>query len=134
LEASVKFGYTIVYVSDVRAALDFYGRAFGFPTRFVHESGLYGELDTETTTLAFAAHELADGNFPGGYQRVDPAALPFGMELGFVTTDVPAAVQRAVKAGATIAAEAQTKPWGQIVAYVRAPEGTLIELCTPVGG
>ena len=26
-----------------------------------------------------------------------------------------------------------TKPWGQTVAYVRAPEGTLIELCTPMG-
>ncbi len=25
------------------------------------------------------------------------------------------------------------KPWGQIVSYVRASDGCLIELCTPVG-
>ena len=40
----------------------------------------------------------------------------------------------AIEAGATLAAEPRNKPWGQTVAYVRAPEGTLIELCTPVGG
>ena len=26
----------------------------------------------------------------------------------------------------------QAKPWGQIVSYVRCPDGTLVELCTPV--
>ena len=26
------------------------------------------------------------------------------------------------------------KPWGQTVAYVRAIEGSLIELCSPLGG
>lgn len=130
----MQFGYTIVYVTDVAAALDFYGRAFGFPIRFAHDSGQYGELDTGATTLAFAAHDLAGSNLPGGYQRIDPAAPPFGIEIGFVTPDVPAAVSRAVAAGASVAAEAKTKPWGQVVAYVRAPEGTLIELCTPVGG
>jgi catechol 2,3-dioxygenase-like lactoylglutathione lyase family enzyme len=130
----VKFGYTIVYVPDVAAALDFYGRAFGFATRFAHDSGLYGELQTGDTTLAFAAHALAGDNLPGGYQPVDPAARPLGIELGFVTPDVPAAVERAVAAGATVTAEPKAKPWGQVVAYVRAPEGTLIELCTPVGG
>jgi lactoylglutathione lyase len=27
-----------------------------------------------------------------------------------------------------------TKPWGQVVSYVRAPDGCLIELCTPISG
>ena len=27
----------------------------------------------------------------------------------------------------------KTKPWGQTVAYVRCPDGTLVELCTPIG-
>jgi hypothetical protein len=26
------------------------------------------------------------------------------------------------------------KPWGQVVSYVRCPDGVLVELCTPVGG
>ncbi len=130
----MKFGYTILYVPDVAAAIDFYGRAFGLPTKFVHDSGQYGELDTGATTLAFASHSMAAINLPGGYQQATPAEPPFGIELAFVTPDVPAAVARAIAAGAAVVAEAKAKPWGQIVASVRASEGTLIELCTPVGG
>jgi hypothetical protein len=40
---------------------------FGFKRRFLHESETYGEIETGETTLSFAAHELADGNFPGGH-------------------------------------------------------------------
>ncbi|MFQ3593593.1 MAG: VOC family protein, partial [Gemmataceae bacterium] len=25
------------------------------------------------------------------------------------------------------------KPWGQVVSYVRCPDGILVELCTPIG-
>ena len=32
----MKFGYTIVYVSDVRASLNFFEKAFGLKTRFLH--------------------------------------------------------------------------------------------------
>ena len=42
----MRLGYTILYVPDVRAALAFYGKAFGLATRFVHESGDWGELET----------------------------------------------------------------------------------------
>jgi len=36
----MKFGYTIIYVGDVAASLEFFGRAFGLETRFLHESGI----------------------------------------------------------------------------------------------
>ena len=42
---SMKFGYAIVYVSSVPEALAFYKEAFGFQTRFLHESNEYGELE-----------------------------------------------------------------------------------------
>ncbi|VAW47781.1 Lactoylglutathione lyase, partial [hydrothermal vent metagenome] len=45
----IKFGYTIVYVSDVKSALEFYKKSFGFDCRFLHESGDYGELETGST-------------------------------------------------------------------------------------
>ncbi len=63
----MKFGYTIIYVPDVSASLSFFESAFGFSRRFFHESGTYGELQTGETTLAFAAHELAEMNFKGGH-------------------------------------------------------------------
>lgn len=130
----MKLGYTILYVADVAASLDFFERAFGLTRRFLHESGAYGELDTGETTLAFAAHELGDGNFPGGHVRADRSPQPLGMEIGLVTDDVPAAHARAVAGGATALSAPVTKPWGQVVSWVRAPDGCLVELCTPVAG
>jgi len=129
----VKLGYTIVYVPDVAASLRFFSDAFGLAKRFLHESGTYGELDTGETTLAFAAHELGDGNFPGGHVRANESTEPLGMEIALVTTDVAAAHARAVSCGAKELAAPTEKPWGQVVSYVRAPDGTLIELCTPIG-
>lgn len=130
----MQLGYIIVYVSDVPASLAFFEQAFGLHRRFLHESGTYGELDTGATTLAFAAHDIAQANLPAGYVRADASAQPLGVEIGLLTDDVPAAHARAVARGATELAAPTTKPWGQVVSYVRAPDGTLVEICTPVGG
>ena len=129
----MKLGYTILYVADVAASLRFFEQAFGFKRRFLHESGAYGELDTGETTLSFAAHALGDGNFPGGHVRADQSAQPLGMEIGLVTADVEAAHARALEQGARELAAPAARPWGQKVLYVRAPDGCLIEICTPMG-
>jgi lactoylglutathione lyase len=126
----MRFGYTILYVSDVAASLGFYERAFGQRRRMLHESGQYGELDTGETTLAFASHELAAANLPQAFRPPALAETPF--EVCFVTDDVAAAHKRALDAGAEPVSEPQRKPWGQEVAYFRDPDGTLIELATPV--
>ena len=128
----MKFGYTIVYVANVSASLAFFERAFGFPIRFEHESGDYGELDTGETTLGFAAHALGATNLLAGYVAADTSPQPLGMELAFVTENICEAHARAIAAGATEIKAPQTKPWGQTVSYLRCPDGTLVELCTPV--
>ena len=128
----MNFAYTIVYVADVAASLNFFERAFGLTRRFLHESGSYGELETGATTLSFATHATARANLGGDYAAADASALPLGIELGLVTDDVPAAVTRAVACGATLLTAPQTKRWGQGVAYVRCPDGSLVELCTAV--
>jgi lactoylglutathione lyase len=129
----MKFGYTIVYVPNVDASLTFFERAFGFTRRFLHESGTYGELDTGVTTLSFAAHALGEMNFPQGYIAASASARPLGMEVAFVTPDVAAAHAHAVAAGALSMKEPEEKPWGQTMSYVRCPDGTLVELCSPIG-
>jgi len=126
----MKLGYTIVYVSDVAASLDFCERAFGMKRRFLHESGGYGELETGATTLAFAKHAVARKNLGCDYVAADLSAPPLGMEVGLVTGEVPAAYERALSAGAKAVTVQTTKPWGQTVAYVRCPDGLLVELCT----
>ena len=128
----MKFGYTIVYVPDVSASLGFFEKAFGFSRRFLHESGMYGELETGDTVLAFASHELAKMNFPAGHVSAHDSPKPLGVEIAFVTLDVPAAHAVALRAGAVELSAPKEKPWGQVVSYVRCPDGTLVELCTPV--
>jgi len=130
----MKFGYTIIYVPDVAASLTFFERAFGFSRRFLHESQTYGELDTGETTLSFAAHALGDMNFDSGHVEASSSPKPLGMEVAFVTDDVAAAHAQAVAAGATELSAPVAKPWGQVVSYLRCPDGTLVELCTPVQG
>ena len=130
----MKFGYTIVYVPSVPDTLAFYGKAFGFQVRFLHESGEYGELESGSTTLAFASNALGEMNFGANFVPVSATATPPGIELAFVTEDVSSAYTKAVEAGAVPLHAPEQKPWGQVVAYVRSQEGTLVELCSPVAG
>ncbi|PXW96916.1 putative glyoxalase superfamily protein PhnB [Sphaerotilus hippei] len=129
----MQFAYTIVYVADVATTLDFFERAFGLRRRFLHDGGGYGELDTGSTTLSFARHDVARDSLGQDYCAADRSTLPLGIEIGLTCADVPAAYDRALAAGATGLKAPTVKPWGQTVAYVRGPEGTLVELCTPMG-
>ena len=126
-----RFGYTILYVRDVAASLAFYERAFDQRRRLLHESGQYAELETGSTTLAFASHELAAANLPQAFRPPAAAEWETPFEVCFVTDDVTAAYGRALDAGAGAVSDPQTKPWGQEVAYVSDPDGTLIELASP---
>ena len=130
----MSMGYVIGYVADVEATVSFYERAFGLTRRFVGPDGDYAELDTGATTLAFAASTLAASNLAGagGYAALDPSAPPPGVSITLVTDDVPGGLARAVTAGATPYVDVTEMPWGQTVAYVRDPDGILVELATPV--
>ncbi|MBP6563447.1 MAG: VOC family protein [Neisseriaceae bacterium] len=128
----MKLAYTIIYVPDVLATLVFFERALGLRRRFVHESEGYAELDTGATTLAFADASVADEIVAGGCVLAHESERPLGMEVAFVTEDVAAAYAQAVAEGALAVSAPVDKPWGQTVAYVRSPEGILIELCTAV--
>lgn len=125
------FRYTILYVEDVAASLDFYGQAFGLETGFLHESGDYGELVTGDTRLAFSSRKLMTslGKSPG---RADAKAPVF--EVALETDDVATAIERARRAGASVLQEPREEPWGQTTAYVRDPDGYLVEICSPVAG
>ncbi|MCC9016836.1 VOC family protein [Flavobacterium lipolyticum] len=128
----VKFGYTILYVEEVEKSVSFYENAFGFSRKFVTPEADYGELSTGETTLSFASKELAAQNLKDGFIESKPDQKPFAIELGFITDDVEELVQKAIGAGATLVKEPAQKPWGQVVAYVRDPDGFLIEICTPM--
>jgi catechol 2,3-dioxygenase-like lactoylglutathione lyase family enzyme len=131
--AALRFGYTILYVADVAASLDFYERALGQRRRFVHETGQYAELETGATALGLAARELAAASVPGLYRPERRTGAQPTFEVCFVTDDVQGAFARAIGEGAEEVTAPQTKPWGQDVAYIRDPDGNLVEIASPVG-
>lgn len=128
----VKLAYSILYVSDVTKSIEFYEKAFGFSRKFVTPENDYGELLTGETTLSFASVNLAKSNLKEGFLESNTANKPFAQELGFTTEDVQGVVDAAVALGATLLETPKTKPWGQVVAYIRDLDGFLLEICTPM--
>ena len=126
----MRFGYTLLYVSDVEKTVSFYEEVFGLRRKFVHEGG-YGEMDTGATKLGFVSHALAKTS---GITYAEPNAegpAP-AVEIALVTDDVAAAYDKAVTSGAVAVAPPKEKPWGQTVSYVRDLNGFLVELCSPM--
>lgn len=129
----LKYAYTILYVDDVNLTINFYEQAFGFERKMITPEGDYGEIKSGETTIAFASVALAESNIKNGFLKSQNNQKPFGIELGFTTTQPEATIEKAIKAGAKIMEQLVEKPWGQKVAYLRDNNGFLIEICTPVG-
>lgn len=128
----IQFAYTILYVPDVKRSVDFYTKVFGFELKFIAPENEYAELITGNTTISFASISLANSNLKDGFQESSLKSKSFGIELGFTTENVQELVDKALSEGAVLLEEPKTKPWGQIVAYVRDLDGFLLELCTPM--
>jgi len=126
----MRFAGTVLYVDEVSAVADFYRRAFGLERRFFDEALGFAELETGGSALYIASHALGEMLMPGMYMRpVD--GQPAGVEIAFLTRDVPASFTKAIAEGASPITAPRRMPWGLEVAYVRAPEGTLIGLSEP---
>ncbi len=76
---------------------------------------------------------LAKSNLKDGFIESSLNHKPFGIEIGFTIDNVEASVKIAVEAGAVMVERPKTKPWGQVVSYIRALDGFLIEICTAMG-
>jgi lactoylglutathione lyase len=126
----VTFSHTIFYVKDLEKIIAFYEKAFGIKPKFVHESGLYAELNTGGTTLAFADETLGKENLPEGYFPIDRTKMHSVCEIVFTVKDVQKAYDDALLAGAVSIVLPKHKPWGQTVAYVKDPSGVLIEIAS----
>lgn len=128
----MKLGYVIIYVPDLVKTIEFYEKAFGLTRKFIHESG-YAELSTGATTLAFASEELCSHN---GVETLNNRITekPAGVEIALVTENVEAAYEKAISFGAHPLKKPESKPWGQVVCYVRDLNGFLVEICSPISG
>lgn len=129
MSSSVRIASTVIYVDDLAAALEFYRRAVGLEPRFYDEGAGFAELGAEGR-LALAAHRAGELMMPGAYNQHGRQVS--AVEVAFHADDVPAAYDRAVAAGASPLTAPRQMPWGQTVAYVQSPEGTILGFITPM--
>jgi lactoylglutathione lyase len=121
--------YVVLVVTDLDVSLRFYTYILGLA--LAHRSGPYAQLDTGTTRLALYEREAMAATLGvDGLRAPDPSAP--GFELGFKVDDVDEAFRRLVEGGAVPAVEPTDRHWGQRTAYVRDPDGHLIELAQQV--
>lgn len=121
--------YVILIVDDLDRALQFYTEVLGL--RLGHRSGDYAQLDTGATRLAFYTRKAMEKTL--SLSLTPPAQDTPGFEIGFKVPDVDTAFAELVAQGATPTISPTTRPWGQRTAYVRDPDGHLIELAQDLG-
>ena len=121
--------YVVLVVEDVDRALGFYCGLLGLPLG--HRSGPYAQLETGVTRVAFYERTAMAETLGSELEPPSPNAPAF--ELGFKVDDCDVAYDELVAAGATPALAPADRPWGQRTAYVRDPDGHLVELAQDLG-
>jgi catechol 2,3-dioxygenase-like lactoylglutathione lyase family enzyme len=121
--------YLILIVEDLDRALGFYVDVLGL--RLGHRSGDYAQLDTGATRLALYTRSAMAKTL--GMSLDPPASNAPGCEVGFKVTNVDAAFNELIARGAQPVMSPTDRFWGQRTAYVRDPDGHLIELAQDLG-
>ncbi|MCE3240205.1 MAG: glyoxalase [Deltaproteobacteria bacterium] len=121
--------YLILIVEDLDRALGFYVDVLGL--RLGHRSGDYVQLDTGTTRLALYTRSAMAKTL--GMALDPPVSNAPGFEVGFKVSDVDAAFTELIARGAQPVMPPTDRFWGQRTAYLRDPDGHLIELAQDLG-
>jgi lactoylglutathione lyase len=116
--------YVILIVEDLDRALGFYVDVLGL--RLGHRSGDYAQLDTGSTRLALYTRGAMAKTL--GIALDPPASNAPGFEVGFKVIDVDAAFNELIARGAQPLVYPTDRFWHQRTAYLRDPDGHLIEL------
>jgi catechol 2,3-dioxygenase-like lactoylglutathione lyase family enzyme len=116
--------YVVLIVEDLDRSLAFYVERLGLPLN--HRSGPYAQLATGRTRLALYERVAMSETLGVDLRAPDPDAP--GFEIGFKVSDVDAAYDAFTKGGVAGVVAPTTRPWGQRTAYLRDPDGHLVEL------
>ena len=121
--------YVVLVVEDLDRALHFYCEVLGLPLG--HRSGPFAQLATGETRVALFERGAMAATLGRQLVPVSPDAP--GFELGFKVDSCDAAYDELVSGGATPAVPPTDRAWGQRTAYVRDPDGHLVELAEDLG-
>lgn len=116
--------YVILIVEDLDRALTFYTGVLGLTLG--HRSGDYAQLDTGVTRLGLYTRRAMANIL---HMALDaPTSNAPGFEIGFKVADVDVTFNDIVGRGASAVVPPTDRFWGQRTAYIRDPDGHLIEL------
>jgi len=121
------FDYTVLIVESLDRALGFYVDTLGLELN--HRSGPYAQLVTGVTRLSL--YERAAMSETLGMTLHAPEDDSPGFQLGFFVANVDNAYAELVVSGAMAVTPPADRGWGQRTAYVRDPDGHLVELVQP---
>jgi lactoylglutathione lyase len=116
--------YIVLVVDELDRSLAFYVDVLGLTLG--HRSGPYAQLDTGVTRVALYERSAMAETL--GRPLVAPETDAPAFELGFKVDDCDAAFAELVALGAQPAVDPEDRTWGQRTAYVRDPDGHLVEL------
>jgi lactoylglutathione lyase len=116
--------YVVLIVDDVSRSIEFYRDVLGL--KLGHRSGPYAQFDTGTTRLALYDRVAMARTLERDLVAPDPSAP--GFELGFKVASCDDAFAALVGRGAEAVVAPTTREWGQRTAYLRDPDGHLVEL------
>lgn len=116
--------YIVLIVEDLERSLVFYTQVLGIPLK--HRAEAFAQLETGETRLALFTREAMSVTL--GMALETPRQNAPGFELGFKVDNVDDAFRELRENGAAEVIAPTDRPWGQRTAYVRDPDGHLIEL------
>lgn len=127
----MKLSHIILYVDNVPKTMALWQQAFGLDIAFLHEEQIYGEFETGNSTLAIANIAFGKSHFEDDVTRASFEREPGCFEICLETETLRNDYERAVTAGMIPVRPPFTQPWGQLIAWLRDPNGILIELSSP---
>jgi len=116
--------YIVLIVEDLDRSLAFYTEVLGIELK--HRAEAFAQLETGATRLALFTREAMSTTL--GMVLKTPTGDAPGFELGFKVDDVDEAFRELRESGAPEVIAPTDRLWGQRTAYVRDPDGHLIEL------
>ncbi len=117
--------YVILFVEDLERSLAFYQDILGMTVRRRAEG--YAELAVQGPKFALLERWRLPGLVGESESGLPPPGTHEG-EVAFLVQDVDEVYARLCSRGVAFVRAPEDRPWGQRTAYLRDPDGHLIEL------